>query len=222
MSAKVTLPLGWVSRDGKIIIPARGLRTFAQGFVAIVLAVYLAKLGLSLVEVGAFFSAGVAGGAVMALLVGLVAEKLGRRRLLIGLTLLTAAAATMLVLTDNTLVLTVLAFVGALSGVDGGGGAQPTLPLEQASLADAAAPWLGRPVFHSASRRSPSSSHWAGAGPGGASRAKNSRGGTASGAASAMREDRSYLIFRPVLRSERPPESQRPVSPARAQTSSSR
>ena len=71
----VALPLKWVNRDGKIIILARGLRAFAEGFFAVILAVYLSGIGFSLVQIGAFFSAGIAGSALFALLVSLVAER---------------------------------------------------------------------------------------------------------------------------------------------------
>jgi MFS family permease len=138
MKRQRVLPLSWVSRDGKIMISARSVRTFAQGSIAVLFAVYLGKLGFSLVQIGTFFSFGIAGGALFALLVSLIAEKVGRRRLLVLFTLTTAAAATVLVLTDNVLILTAFAFLGTLSGVGGGGGAQATQPLEQASLVDAA------------------------------------------------------------------------------------
>ena len=132
------LPLSWVSRDGKVIILARSVRTFAQGSIAVLFAVYLDMLGFSLTQIGVFFSFGVAGAAFFAFLVSLIAEKAGRRRTLIALTLMTAAAGVVMVLTDDVLVLTAFAFLGYLSGVGGGGGAQPTQPMEQASLADAA------------------------------------------------------------------------------------
>ena len=44
-----------------MIILARGVRTFAQGFVAVLLALYLTELGFSLVQIGAFLSVGVLG-----------------------------------------------------------------------------------------------------------------------------------------------------------------
>ena len=129
-------PLSWVSRDGKIVILARSVRTFAQGSIAVLFAVYLDMLGFSLTQIGVFFSFGIAGAAVFAFLVSLIAEKIGRRRLLIAFTLMTAAAGTVLVLTNDVVVLSAFAFLGTLSGVGGGGGAQPTQPLEQASLVD--------------------------------------------------------------------------------------
>ena len=132
------LPLGWVSRDGKIIILARSARAFAQGSIAVLFAVYLDLLGFTLTQIGVFFSFGVAGAALFSFFVSLMAEKVGRRRLMVALTLTTAAAGVVLVVTNDVAVLTAFAFLGTLSGVGGGGGAQPTQPLEQASLADAA------------------------------------------------------------------------------------
>ena len=61
----------WISRDGKLIISARGVRTFAQGFIAALLALYLDELGFSLVQIGAVLSVGVAGAAASAFAVGL-------------------------------------------------------------------------------------------------------------------------------------------------------
>ena len=136
MKSGRTLPLAWVNRDGRIIILARSVRTFAQGSIAVLFAVYLDMLGFSLTQIGVFFSVGVAGSALFAFLVSLVAEKVGRRRLMVALTLLTAAAGAALVVTDDAFVLTAFAFLGMLSGVGGSGGAQPTQPLEQASLVD--------------------------------------------------------------------------------------
>ena len=107
-----------------------------QGAIAVLFAVYLDMLGFSLTQIGVFFSFGVAGAALFAFLVSLVAEKVGRRRLMVLFTLMTAASGLVLVLTNDVVVLTAFAFLGTLTGVGGGGGAQPTQPLEQASLVD--------------------------------------------------------------------------------------
>jgi MFS family permease len=131
-------PLAWISRDGRILIVVRGVRAFAQGLVAVILALYLSSLALSLVQIGVFFSAGVAGSALFSFFVGLISEKLGRRPLLIGSALLTGAAGLALVLTENVFVLVCLAFFGSLSGASGAAATGPAQPLEQASLADTA------------------------------------------------------------------------------------
>ena len=120
MNSGRALPLGWVSRDGKIIILARSVRTFAQGSIAVLFAVYLDMLGFTLTQIGVFFSFGVAGAALFAFLVSLISEKVGRRRLMVVLTLVTAAAGAALVLTNDIVILTAFAFIGTLSGVGGG------------------------------------------------------------------------------------------------------
>ena len=82
------LNLNWVNRDGRLIMLSRGLCTFAQSAIAILIALYLEKLGFNLTQVGAFLSVGVAGSAFFAFIVSLTSEKIGRKRLLIIFTLL--------------------------------------------------------------------------------------------------------------------------------------
>ncbi|MBU6423023.1 MAG: MFS transporter, partial [Chloroflexi bacterium] len=72
--------LPWLSADGKKILVARVLRTFAYGSLSVVLAVYLAALGLDPVHIGAVFTAALVGSAVMTVGWSLVADRYGRRR----------------------------------------------------------------------------------------------------------------------------------------------
>ena len=127
--------LHWINRDGKLIIVSRGLCTFAQSTIAILLAIYLDKLGFSLVQIGAFLSAGVAGSAFFTFIVSLIAERVGRRRLLIVFTLMSAGAGLALVFIDDFLPLMFIAFIGSITGR---GAMGPARPLEQASLTDMA------------------------------------------------------------------------------------
>jgi len=131
----LSLPLRWVSRDGKLIILTRGVCTFARSSIAILLALYLDKLGFSVVQIGVFLSAGVAGSGFLAFLASLVAEKVGRRRLLVTFTLMSAASGLALVFIADFLPLIFFAFLGSITG---GGPGGPTQPLEQASLTDSA------------------------------------------------------------------------------------
>ena len=110
------LSLRWISRDGKLIILSRGVSTFARGSIAVLLALYLDKLGFSLVQIGAFLSVGVTGSAFFAFVVSLIAEKVGRRRLLITFTLMSAAAGLALAFIDDFLLLMLVAFLGSISG----------------------------------------------------------------------------------------------------------
>ncbi|MDE3102627.1 MAG: MFS transporter [Chloroflexota bacterium] len=72
--------LPWLSSDGKKILAARVLRTFAYGSLSVVLAVYLAALGLDPIQIGAVFTAALVGSAVMTVGWSLVADRYGRRR----------------------------------------------------------------------------------------------------------------------------------------------
>ena len=129
-----------------MIILARGVRSFVQGSIAILLAIYLDKLGLSLVQIGAFLSAGVVGSAFFTFLAGLIAEKVGRRRLLVTFTLMSAAAVLALVFIDSFLPLVFVAFLGSISTISGRGGGA-VHPLEQACLPDTAPPQRRTDLF---------------------------------------------------------------------------
>ncbi len=132
-----SLPLRWISRDAWLIMLARGIRTFSQSYLAVLFALYLDLLGFSLVQIGGFLSAGVAGAAFFAFLAGLAGQRLGRRRILVGLTVLSAVAGLALFFVHAPVPMLLLVFMGSVAG-DTGGGASPTQPIEQASLPDMA------------------------------------------------------------------------------------
>ena len=50
-------PLAWLSTDGKKLLVTRVLRTFAYGYLAVVIALYLARLGFDTIQVGLVLSA---------------------------------------------------------------------------------------------------------------------------------------------------------------------
>ena len=128
-------PLSWVSRDAWLIILARSLRTFGQSSIIILLAIYLDLLGLRLWQIGVFLSVGSAGGAFFSLVIVFIGDTMGRRRLLVSFSLLTALVGVALALTDQFLLLAAVAFVGSFA-VASGGPAGPIQPLEQAALPD--------------------------------------------------------------------------------------
>ena len=47
MDTKVIIPFDWLSKDGKLILAARTIRTFAYGFLSVTLAIYLKLIGFS-------------------------------------------------------------------------------------------------------------------------------------------------------------------------------
>jgi MFS family permease len=128
-------PDGWLpvlSPDGWLLFTTCGVRTFAYGFLSVVLGLYLDALGLEAGAIGGIFGAALAGGAVMTIVLTSVADRLGRRRvLLIGSVLMALGGATF-TLTDHLLLLAVAATVGAIS--PSGKEVGPFLSVEQAIL----------------------------------------------------------------------------------------
>src|SRR6476620_2995601 len=72
-----------LSSDGRLLFSSRIVRLFAYGFLSIVLALYLAQLGLSERQIGLLLTLTLAGDAIISLWITSVADRLGRRRMLL-------------------------------------------------------------------------------------------------------------------------------------------
>jgi MFS family permease len=104
----------------------------AYGLVSVVLALYLAELGLSEAAIGGLLTLTLVGDAAISLWLTTRADRIGRRRvLLIGAGLMVLAGAAFLV-TRNPVLLTIAAIVGVIS--PSGNEIGPFLSVEQASL----------------------------------------------------------------------------------------
>jgi MFS family permease len=122
-------------RPSSLLIGTRALRAFADGFVALLLPVYLTGLGFSAFRVGALTTATLLGSALLTLLVGLAGHRVSARRLLLascGLMLATGLAFSQL---TAFWPLAAVAFVGTLN--PSSGDVSVFLPLEQSLLAHA-------------------------------------------------------------------------------------
>ena len=128
--------LGWVTRDAWLIVTARFLRTFAQALIAVFFGIYLIELGYSLVQMGLLVTIGSIGSTLFATLIVFIGDTLGKRRLLIGFTVMMALAGLGYAFTERyTLLAFVSFFVGSLA-ISGSGPRGPMQPLEQATLPD--------------------------------------------------------------------------------------
>ncbi|HEU0113089.1 MAG TPA: MFS transporter [Thermomicrobiales bacterium] len=125
------LPTG-VSADAGILLRARGIRAFGDGFVSVLLPLHLTTLGFSAVEVGAVATATLLGSAALTLVVGFVAYRLGRRLLLLRASLLMIATGVGFAFVHAFWPLLVVAFVGTLN--PSAGDVSVFLPTEQALL----------------------------------------------------------------------------------------
>ncbi len=109
------MPFAWLDPDGRRILVARALRTFAYGYLAVILGAYLDLLGLAPFEIGLLLTAAIAGSAVMTVFWSLLADRVGRRRTVAIMALLMAVGGLVFALTDRFGLLLVGAFTGTIS-----------------------------------------------------------------------------------------------------------
>ena len=125
-------------RDAALIYAAAFLRSATVGLVGVVLAIYLAEIGLSAVAIGFLIGAGLAGAAVATILVGVRGDVFGRRRTLIVLAVLTAAGYVALAIVSRSAWLALVAFFGMLNGMGRDRGAASAV--DQAVLPETTVP----------------------------------------------------------------------------------
>lgn len=121
-----------VTRDIVLLFTTRIIRLFAYGFVSVVLALYLATTGLSAVGVGAILTATLAGDIFVSLWVTMVADRVGRKNMLLLGSFLMILAGLVFLLTDDPVWITIAAIIGIVS--PSGGEIGPFLSIEQAAL----------------------------------------------------------------------------------------
>ena len=122
-----------ISTDIARLFWARGLRAFGDGFVSLLLPLYLIRLGLSPLEVGVIATGTLLGSGVLTLLVGMHAYRLRFRTLLLAATALMFATGVGFATFTTFWPLLVIAVVGTLN--PSAGDVSVFLPLEQAILA---------------------------------------------------------------------------------------
>jgi MFS family permease len=120
------------SADALRVLAARGVRAFGDGFVALLLPVYLVELGFSAFAIGAIVTSTLIGTALLTLWVGWVANRHSRRLLLLVSAMLMAATGGGFALITGFWPLLIIAFVGTMNPTSGD--ASIFVPLEQTVL----------------------------------------------------------------------------------------
>src|SRR5438105_10800251 len=72
-----------LSRDGRLLFATRTVRLFAYGFLAVILGLYLSSNGLSDSQIGLVLSLTLLGDAAISLPITIIADRIGRRRMLL-------------------------------------------------------------------------------------------------------------------------------------------
>jgi len=121
-----------LSKDGWLLFATCGVRSFAYGSLSVVLGLYLAALGFEAGAIGIVFTAALVGGAAMTVLLTTIADRLGRRRILLVGAALMALAGAAFAITDDLILLAAAAVLGTIS--PSGKEVGPFLSVEQAIL----------------------------------------------------------------------------------------
>jgi MFS family permease len=132
MDSKVIIPFRWLSKDGKLLLGARILRTFAYGFLSVILAIYLKLIGFNDLYIGIILSATLINSVVFTLIASFYADRLGRRKLLIVYSALMSISGLVFFVTSNYVALIISAFIGTINVTGTETGA--FLSIEQAML----------------------------------------------------------------------------------------
>jgi len=119
-------------RDRQVLYATAFLRSLATGMAGVLIGIHLARQGLGAAAIGAVVAAGLAGCATAALLATLAADRIGRRRFLVLLSLSGATGGLAVAATTHPGALAAVAFFGMLNGMGRDRGA--SLVVEQAIL----------------------------------------------------------------------------------------
>ena len=120
------------TRDIYLLFSTRIIRLFAYGFISVVLALYLAATGLDARGVGMVLAVTLAGDIFVSLWVTMIADRVGRKNLLMLSALLMILAGLVFLFTTNPIWITLAAIVGIVS--PSGNEIGPFLSIEQAAL----------------------------------------------------------------------------------------
>jgi len=132
-----------LQRDVLVLMASRGVRAFAFSYLSVVFAIYLAQLGFSTVTVGLVFSTGYATSALLTAVWGYLADRYGRKNILILLAVLTIISNLLYLFFSHLIFILIaesIAAVGVGSSGAGGQGGGPFNPVEQALLAEKCTP----------------------------------------------------------------------------------
>jgi MFS family permease len=128
----------WRPGPASCLYSARALRDFGDGFVAVLLAVYLTELGYSPLAVGTVATAALLGSSLTTLAIGLFGRPGAQRALLLAASVLMVLTGIAFAASTDFAWLLAVAFIGTIN--PSAGNVSIFVPMEHALLAGAAAP----------------------------------------------------------------------------------
>jgi MFS family permease len=145
IDAGLVASLRGLARDGRLLFATRVLRMFGYGFLAVVLVLYLAALGLGALTIGIVLTLTLIGDTVISLWLTTNADRIGRRRVLVAGSLLMVGAGVVFAATSWVPLLIIAATLGVISPT--GNEVGPFLAVEQAALSQATPDARRTPTF---------------------------------------------------------------------------
>jgi MFS family permease len=127
-----SLTLRSLPADSWYLFGTRAIRLFAYGALSVVLVLYLAQVGLDEAQIGLLLTLTLLGDTLISLWLSTLADRLGRRRMLLVGAGLMAMAGLLFALTDQFILLLLAAVIGVIS--PSGSEVGPFLAIEQAAL----------------------------------------------------------------------------------------
>jgi MFS family permease len=109
------LLFSWLSRDGKLLLAAKIVRTFAYGFLSVILAIYLKLIGFDDLLIGLVLTATLLNSVIFTLIASFYADRMGRRRTLVVYAALMSISGAIFVTTENHVMLIIAAFIGTIN-----------------------------------------------------------------------------------------------------------
>ena len=109
------LLFNWLSRDGKLLLAAKIVRTFAYGFLSVILAIYLKLIGFDDLLIGLVLTVTLVNSVIFTLIASFYADRIGRRRTLAIYAALMSISGAIFVTTENHVMLIIAAFIGTIN-----------------------------------------------------------------------------------------------------------
>ena len=109
------LLFNWLSRDGKLLLAAKIVRTFAYGFLSVILAIYLKLIGFDDLLIGLVLTVTLLNSVFFTLIASFYADRIGRRRTLVIYAALMSISGAIFVTTENHVMLIIAAFIGTIN-----------------------------------------------------------------------------------------------------------
>ena len=109
------LLFSWLSRDGKLLLAAKIVRTFAYGFLSVILAIYLKLIGFDDLLIGLILTVTLVNSVIFTLIASFYADRIGRRRTLAIYAALMSISGAIFVTTENHVMLIIAAFIGTIN-----------------------------------------------------------------------------------------------------------